>query len=141
MFCVGSDRTLALLIHPDRPRPSKAFVEITEQRLQELLPAEQGQAWNIAVSNALPELSDTFVPAIEEAARGCKVLYIVAQPQLSRIPFAALSFRDGSPLVSRCARSIGSVCDIAEIATLTPESIGRTNVPRDRSWQRSALPI
>jgi hypothetical protein len=33
------------------------------------------------------------VPAIEEDARGCKVLYIVAQPQLSRIPFAALSFR------------------------------------------------
>jgi hypothetical protein len=27
MFCVGSDRTLALLIHPDRPQPSKAFVE------------------------------------------------------------------------------------------------------------------
>jgi CHAT domain-containing protein len=124
MFCVGSDRTLALLIHPDRPQPSKAFAEITEQRLQELLPAEQGQAWNIAVSNALPELSDKFAPAIEEAARGCKVLYIVAQPQLSRIPFAALSFRDGSPLVSRCAVASAPSATALKLLLSRPKALG-----------------
>jgi hypothetical protein len=57
MFCIGLDRMLALRIHPDRPQPSKAFVHISEQRLRELLPADQGQAWNFAASNALPELS------------------------------------------------------------------------------------
>ena len=76
------------------------------------------------MSNALPEFSDTFVPAIEEAARGCKVLYIVAQPQLSRIPFAALSFRDGSPLVSRCAVASAPSATSLKLLLSRPKALG-----------------
>ena len=76
------------------------------------------------MSNALPELSDKFAPAIEEAARGCKVLYIVAQPQLSRIPFAALSFRDGSPLVSRCAVASAPSATSLKLLLSRPKALG-----------------
>ena len=124
MFSVGPDRTLALRIHPDRPQPSKVFVDITGQRLQELLPAEQGQAWNAAVPTVLPELSKKFLTALEDAIGGCDVAYILAPTQLSRIPFAALSFSDGSPLVSRCAIASAPSATVLKLLLSCPKAMG-----------------
>lgn len=61
----------------------------------------------------LPELSKHLLPPLREVVQNCKVLYLVPSSLLYRIPFAALSFGDGTYLIEHCALTY-----VPSIATL-----------------------
>lgn len=105
-FSVTGRGTLALLCDPlyDEPRPF--FLDLTEEALAALLPADlQDMPWNTAVFDALRPLSEKLAPCLSEAVGRAenRRLYIVPDSQLFFVPFAALDAGGGSKLIDHCS--------------------------------------
>lgn len=111
MFCVMSWGTMALVVEPCETEPLAFFVELTSGELNELLSppsvAERSELSRDSIFEAVPILSEKLLHplqgALQEVARRCQTLYIVPDANLYRIPFAALTFADGTRLVERMA--------------------------------------
>lgn len=107
MFCVYKSNTLILILDPSQPEPQVSFVPLAEDELKHLLNEDSVSAeqWNETVLRALPALSSKLLPPLYDAAKRCRVLYIAPEASLYLVPFAALTFDDGSPLIQHCALS------------------------------------
>lgn len=105
-FSVMRRGTLALLCDPRFDNPQAFFLDLTEQSLAKLFPADKYYpAWNKAVFDALGPLSETLAPCLNAAINyeESRVLYIVPDAQLYFLPFAALAVGRDSKLVDHCA--------------------------------------
>lgn len=111
MFCVTAKGTLALVLEPRQTEPLAFFVDLAGDELNKLLSrhsaSESSELWTDVIFGAVPTLSEKLLhplqDALQEVARHCQTLYIVPDASLYRIPFAALTFVDGTPLVEHMA--------------------------------------
>ena len=113
-FCVGTGRTLALLLDPQEADPQPFFVDLTESDLQDTTTAG---LWPVSETNrdqfreVLSSLSEKLLAPIEDVLRDvmdrCDILYVVPDSRLSLVPFSALPL-NGAPLVEhdRCALAL-----------------------------------
>ena len=102
-FSVTGHGTLVLIAEPGRP-PAAHFAPLTEHDLATLLPAQLSDSeWNRTLVAAVPEISRRLASALDLVSGRGRVLYLCPDSRLFRLPFAALSFADGSHLVDRCA--------------------------------------
>lgn len=107
-FCVTHRGTLALLCDPDVDTPRAFFLDLTEQALTDLLPADrQSTHWNQGIFDALRPLSEKLAPCLREAIGHEEIdkLYIVPDSQLYFVPFGALDVDGGSKVIDHCAVS------------------------------------
>jgi CHAT domain-containing protein/tetratricopeptide (TPR) repeat protein len=107
MFCVIFRQLLLLILDPHEPEPQAVFIDVSGNDLTSALKASVAAESPEAAASALFEvtawLSSKIMPPLEEIVRHSKVLYIVPPAQLFAVPFAALTFEDGTPLVEHCA--------------------------------------
>ncbi len=114
-FCVGTGRTLALLLDPEEKEPKPFFVSLKEEDLQEkelannLWPGDTGK--DNEFIQLLSFLSDKLITPISDELRDvmsrCEVLYIVPDSRLYLVPFSALNL-NGTALVEhkKCALAL-----------------------------------
>jgi CHAT domain-containing protein len=111
MFCVMSWGILTLVLEPHKTEPLAFFLELTAGELNQLLSrhsvSESSEQWTDVIFGAVPTLSEKLLHplqgALQEVARHCQTLYIVPDASLYLIPFAALTFADGTRLVEHMA--------------------------------------
>ncbi|KAF2990209.1 CHAT domain-containing protein [Methylocystis sp. MJC1] len=126
LFSVGPLDTVVFIVAPGRP-VREVSAEFGEAQLQKLLPtADDGpQQWNAGLAEALPGISEALqrpLAELLETVEACKTLYIVPDSHLHSIPFAALTGKDGTSLVERCATVIApSVASLLECLGRRPQ--------------------
>ena len=109
MFCVIRWGTLALIVQSEQPDPLAFFLDLPASELTRLLisSSESSELWTDVIFGAVPTLSEKLLHPLQQtlqaAAADCPTLYIVPDVSLYRIPFAALTFADGTPLVAHVA--------------------------------------
>jgi tetratricopeptide (TPR) repeat protein len=111
MFCVTAWGTLVLVLEPRETEPLAFFVDLTGGELNKLLSlhsvSESSELWTDVIFGTVPVLSEKLLhplqDALQEVARHCQILYVVPDASLYRIPFAALTFAEGTPLVEHLA--------------------------------------
>ncbi|MBN1912334.1 MAG: CHAT domain-containing protein [Pirellulales bacterium] len=110
MISFGPTRwgTCAMLAGPDDARPETVLLkEITGRLIQSHLGgqglASDSQQWTRQVFGAVACLSEKLLWPLEERLikwrDKIKALYVIPDEYLFRAPFAALTFRDGTPLI------------------------------------------
>jgi CHAT domain-containing protein len=105
IFWSGIEKTLILVITPTCEQPKEVLINLSGGELEALLPPSQAvgdEPWD---SERLQALSEKLLPlALQEVIQNSSigVLYLVLDPRLNRVPFAALPLRDGSPLIKHC---------------------------------------
>ncbi|KYK36387.1 MAG: CHAT domain-containing protein [Theionarchaea archaeon] len=102
-FCVVGSRTLLLVLDPRREAPQAFFADLGDNELKTMLPSMVSEDWNEVVKQALPRLSEKFMPILRDVVEHCDLLYLVPNSRLFFVPFAALTFDDGTPLAKHCA--------------------------------------
>jgi CHAT domain-containing protein len=111
-FCVVGKRTLLLVLDPRKQDPEVFSIELSENELKTLFSSrpndektsrDGNRIWEDIIRNALPELSEKFMPKLRDVAENCDLLYLVPNSLLFFVPFAALTSKDGTPLVKHCA--------------------------------------
>jgi hypothetical protein len=112
-FSVTRRETLLVIAEPGRA-PMARFAPLSERDLADLLPPRISDSeWNRNLTAALPALSRRLAPALDAVSRRVPVIYLCPDSQLFRVPFAALSFEDGSCLIDRCALVLAPAFAIA----------------------------
>ena len=104
--------TLVLLADFAHSEPSVFVLDLSGADVRRLLsPADSDyklgtQAWSEALFATLPELSHKLLAPLEDALRAlapqCRTIYIAPDTHLYRLPFAALTFADGTFLAQAC---------------------------------------
>jgi CHAT domain-containing protein len=61
------------------------------------------ELWGDILTHALPQLEQLLLSPLREVVQHCRVLYLVPDSQLYFVPFAALTFADGTALIDHCA--------------------------------------
>ena len=105
-FCVGTGRTLALLLDPIETEPKSFFVDLKEKDLQETKLAKglwpSSGAGESQFIQFLSYLSDKLLAplaeVLEDIINRCDVLYIVPDSRLYLVPFSSLAL-NGKPLI------------------------------------------
>lgn len=111
MFCVTAWGTLAFILEPRETEPRAVFLELAAGELNDILSSHSvsgsSELWTDVIFGAVPALSEKLLHplqnALREVAQRCQTLYIVPDANLYRIPFAALTFADGTPLMEHMA--------------------------------------
>ena len=127
LFVLGSDHTLALVVDPERPDPEAIFVDLGRRDLKQLFHMSflSPDEWNARLFDALPTLSEKFRSVWHVLTDHSRVLYILPDAELYSVPFAALTFEDGSPIVSRFALAYApSIAWLNRCRSLRPASQG-----------------
>lgn len=111
-FCVAGERTLGLVLDPKKREPQQFFIDLGDNDLKTMLPTgiikrkkpeKVKNHWNDVIRDALPKLSEKFMPKLCDVVKHCDMLYLVPDSRLFSVPFAALTSKDGTPLVEHCA--------------------------------------
>lgn len=105
MFGLGESKSWVFIVDSQHQEPQ--YYPINDLKIDTFKKWElAGQRDKVArqkLFNALPELSKLLLPPLREVVQHCKVLYLVPSALLYALPFAALSFTDGSYLIEHCA--------------------------------------
>jgi tetratricopeptide (TPR) repeat protein len=111
-FCIGGRRSMAIILPAGSGEPRTHWLPLDENRLKQ--------------TAAVADLSAALGPALEQAAADSKTLYIIPDPLLYRVPFAALSLPSGGQLVDRCASvvipSLGVLGECRQRGTAAPRT-------------------
>jgi CHAT domain-containing protein len=135
IFCMTAWGTLALVVEPRETEPLAFFVELSAGELKKLLSppsvSERSELRRDSIFKAVPTLSEKLLHPLQgplqEVARRCQTLYIVPDASLYRVPFAALTFADGTRLVEHMALAhVPSAAILAWCRSRRPRQAERT---------------
>lgn len=105
MFCMSKTSTLLIILDPGRSEPQCICIDgLNKSNVDSIIPVTKicgGETLDLFKS--LPKISKMLLPHIREVSQRCNTLCIVPDSNLNFVPFAALTFEDGTSLIERCA--------------------------------------
>jgi CHAT domain-containing protein len=104
LFGLGESKSWVFIVDPQQPEPQYHVIDLTIDKVKNMGATDQQlKTGRDALFDALPELSKQLLPPLREVVDRNSVLYLVPSSLLYAIPFAALTFDDGSCLIEHCA--------------------------------------
>jgi CHAT domain-containing protein len=106
IFWPGIRESVILIVKSGREQPEATQASFSVDDLKTLIPPVVAGDDPVWTDQQLDTLSEKLLPApLREVIQDphIRVLYLVIDPRLYRVPFAALRLRDGSPIIQHCA--------------------------------------
>jgi CHAT domain-containing protein len=128
MFNLGDRHSSVFIIHPQELEPEYHKIDLTLDELKKLLPEHPSAvSAREKLFEALPQLSKKLLPPLREVVKHCSTLYLIPSSLLYTLPFAALTFDDGTYLIQHCALAY------VPTATVLKWCYARRSTPLERS--------